>query len=120
MAKGCYNGRMIFHVVPADRWTAGAPAPYAPASLSEEGFVHCSASEAAALAVADARYRGVPGALLVLTVDPSRLAAEVRWEEAGGTSYPHVHGPLEREAVVAVSTVVRDGTGRATGLAPGP
>ncbi|MFE7379661.1 DUF952 domain-containing protein [Streptomyces zhihengii] len=111
---------MIFHVVPEDRWAAGAPAPYAPSSLAEEGFVHCSADEPAALAVADARCREVPGRLLVLTVDPSRLSAEVRWEDAGGTSYPHVHGAVEREAVVAVSTVVRDGSGRATGLAPGP
>ncbi|TXS51184.1 DUF952 domain-containing protein [Streptomyces sp. t39] len=111
---------MIFHVVPEDRWSAGAPAPYAPASLAGEGFVHCSADEAAALAVADDRFRDVPGPLLVLTVDPARLSAEVRWEDAGGTSYPHVHGPVERGAVVAVSTVVRDGSGRATGLAPRP
>ncbi|GHA78750.1 DUF952 domain-containing protein [Streptomyces termitum] len=114
---------MLFHVVPlADwaPWSADPGAPYAPPSLAAEGFVHCSADEAAALAVADAHYRDVPGPLLALVVDPSRLSAEVRLEGAGDRLFPHVYGPVERAAVVAVLEVVRDADGRAGELAPRP
>ncbi|MFK8910020.1 DUF952 domain-containing protein [Streptomyces sp. YS-3] len=100
---------MIFHVVPAPEWGAG-PGPYAPASLASEGFVHCSADRAAALVAANAHYARypdgaqAPGPLLLLGIDPARLAAEVRWEGA----FPHVYGPVEREAVVEVAELRRD------------
>ncbi|MFJ8078698.1 DUF952 domain-containing protein [Streptomyces sp. NPDC096176] len=63
---------MIFHVVPAAEWTAAPERPYAPASPAAEGFVHCSADEPSAPAVADAHYREVPE-LLVLVIDEARL-----------------------------------------------
>ncbi|MFF3289909.1 DUF952 domain-containing protein [Streptomyces sp. NPDC003023] len=107
---------MIFHVVPAREWTAAAEAPYAPASLSTEGFVHCSGDELAALAVADARYRDAPD-LLVVLIDEVRLGAEVRWEGPGG-EFPHVYGPIERSAVEAVMAVHRDGDGHPRQLTP--
>ncbi|MFD7018185.1 DUF952 domain-containing protein [Streptomyces sp. NPDC059161] len=109
---------MILHVVPLDEWSAGPDLPYRPPSLTAEGFVHCSADEATALAIADAHYRDVPGPLLVLCVDESALAAEVRREGAGGAVFPHVYGPIERAAVTAVLEVRRDAEGRAVELAP--
>ncbi|MET9437689.1 DUF952 domain-containing protein [Streptomyces sp. NPDC006551] len=108
---------MLLHVVPAAAWSADPGLPYAPASLAAEGFVHCSADETAALAVADARYREVPGPLLVLVIDETRLTAEVRWEESKGTLFPHVYGPIERGSVVDVLEVRRDPDGRARELA---
>ncbi|MFE4861047.1 DUF952 domain-containing protein [Streptomyces sp. NPDC056670] len=109
---------MILHVVPLVEWSAGPGLPYRPPSLAAEGFVHCSADEASALAVADARYRAVPGPLVVLCVEESALAAEVRWEGPGDVLFPHVYGPIERAAVTAVLEVRRDAEGRALGLAP--
>ncbi|MFJ5140414.1 DUF952 domain-containing protein [Streptomyces sp. NPDC088707] len=109
---------MLLHVVPQEDWSAAPDAPYAPASLAAEGFVHCSPDEAAALVVADARYRDVPGLLLVLVIDEERLAGEVRWEGSGGTLFPHVYGPVERDAVVSVLEVRRDADGRARELTP--
>src|SRR4051794_21851098 len=50
---------VIYHVVALDDWLAFPDRPYAPASLSEEGFVHCSPDEAVTLAVASAFYRDV-------------------------------------------------------------
>ncbi|MET7754902.1 DUF952 domain-containing protein [Streptomyces sp. NPDC005389] len=109
---------MLLHVVPQEDWSAAPDAPYAPASLAAEGFVHCSPDEAAALVVADARYRDVPGPLLVLVIDEGRLAGEVRWEGSGGTLFPHVYGPVERDAVTSVLEVRRDADGRARELTP--
>ncbi|MFF5424823.1 MULTISPECIES: DUF952 domain-containing protein [unclassified Streptomyces] len=109
---------MLLHVVPLDAWSAAPEVPYAPPSLAEEGFVHCSPDEQAALAVADAHYRDVPGPLLVLVIDEARLGAEVRWEGSEDQLYPHVYGPVERAAVTAVLEVRRDADGRAGELAP--
>ncbi|MFF1477973.1 DUF952 domain-containing protein [Streptomyces sp. NPDC058301] len=107
---------MIFHVVPGPQWTGAGPGPYAPASLAAEGFVHCSADLASALAVANARYGDAPAPLLLLSVDEAALSAEVRWE-GKGQAFPHVYGPIEREAVVAVAELRREaGGGRWVGL----
>src|SRR5262249_5183364 len=43
---------MIYHVVPLDDWLALPDRPYSPASLADDGFVHCSPDEATTLAVA--------------------------------------------------------------------
>ncbi|MFE6854993.1 DUF952 domain-containing protein [Streptomyces sp. NPDC057674] len=109
---------MLLHVVPLADWSAAPDAPYAPASLAAEGFVHCSPDEAAALVIADTRYRDVRGPLLVLVIDEERLAGEVRWEDSGGTLFPHVYGPVERDAVASVLEVRRDADGRARELTP--
>lgn len=110
--------RMLLHVVPEPEWSAAPGHPYRPASLASEGFVHCSADEDTALAIADAHYRDVPGPLLLLALDEALLTAEVRWEGPEGRLFPHVYGPVDRAAVVDVREIRRDGAGRVTGLAP--
>lgn len=99
--------RMIFHIVPLADWTAAPELPYAPASLDSEGFVHCSADRPTVLAIADAHYREAPGPLLAVELDERALTSEVRREGESGGRYPHVHGPLDRAAVVRVWEVVR-------------
>ncbi|MFD3660486.1 DUF952 domain-containing protein [Streptomyces sp. NPDC058659] len=114
---------MLLHVVPQADWAADPAdptAPYAPPSLAAEGFVHCSADEPSALAIADGPYRSAAGPLLVLVIDESRLSGEVRWEGAEGRLFPHVYGAIERSAVTAVLEVRRDAGGRARELTPRP
>lgn len=121
-----YNRTVIYHVVPQADWTASPDRPYAPASLADAGFVHCSPDEATTLAVVNAFYRTAPRPLLALVVDEDRLGARIAWEPAGqgpppgvpeGTLFPHVFGPLERDAVTRVLRVAFDGDdGPATGL----
>ncbi|MFJ6796367.1 DUF952 domain-containing protein [Streptomyces sp. NPDC091268] len=98
---------MIFHLVPLAEWTAEPQRPYAPPSLAAEGFVHCCADRATALAIADSHYADVPGPLLAVELDERALDGEVRREGGSGDRYPHVYGPLNREAVVRVWEVVR-------------
>lgn len=121
-----YNRDMIFHVVPLDDWLADTDRPYAPDSLASAGFVHCSASEEEALAVADAFYRDAPDPLVVLLIDDDVLDVPVRWEAADPAPppgvgedvlFPHVFGPINRTAVAGMLEVERDGHGRALGLA---
>ena len=116
---------MIYHVVPSGEWNASPDLPYAPASLAEEGFVHCSPDERTTLAVVNAFYRSAPGPLLALLLDEDRLTARLEWEPAvpvpppgvgAGTLFPHVFGPVNRDAVARLQVVRWDEDGRATGL----
>ncbi|WP_156725662.1 DUF952 domain-containing protein [Streptomyces apocyni] len=116
---------MIYHVVPRAEWSALSGQPYAPASLTEEGFVHCSPDEATTLAVVNAFYRTAPRPLLALLLDASRLTARLEWEAAAPTPppgvaedvlFPHVFGPLNPDAVARTLEVQWDEEGRATGL----
>ncbi|GHB26147.1 hypothetical protein GCM10010377_15310 [Streptomyces viridiviolaceus] len=118
---------MIYHVVTPEEWSARPDRPYAPASLATDGFVHCSPDEAATVAVVNAFYRTAPRPLLVLCLDEDRLTAPVEWEEAvpapppgvaAGTAFPHVLGPVDREAVERIMEIDWDGEGRARGWKP--
>ncbi|MEU7167851.1 DUF952 domain-containing protein [Streptomyces morookaense] len=117
---------MIYHVVPLDDWLALPDRPYSPASLADDGFVHCSPDEATTLAVASAFYRETPGPLMALLIDEHKLDVMVRWEPADpapppgvapGTRFPHVYGRITRDAVEGMMEIQRDETGTATGLA---
>ncbi|MBD9700857.1 DUF952 domain-containing protein [Streptomyces sp. ID01-12c] len=116
---------MIYHVVSLAAWNARPDQPYAPASLAEDGFVHCSPDEATTLAVVNAFYRDASGPLRVLELDEERLGARVEFEAAdpapppgvgADVLFPHVFGPLDRDAVMRVLEVLWDGEGRAVGL----
>jgi uncharacterized protein (DUF952 family) len=93
----------ILHITTAAAWedarTAGT---YRPPSLASEGFVHCSSADQVAR-VADAAFRGGDD-LVLLCVETERLGAPVRWERPGDSaeSFPHVYGPIEPDAVIAV------------------
>lgn len=93
---------MIYHMAPAAGWAAAQrDGVYTADSLAGEGFIHFSTREQL-LRVAERFYRGQPG-LVLLAVDPARLAAELRYEESEpGEHFPHLYGPLNLAAVVAV------------------
>jgi uncharacterized protein (DUF952 family) len=103
--------RQIYHLVPASIWKAVGSGPYRPESLATEGFVHCSNADQVAQAAN--RFYADQADLLVLSIDTSRLAHPLRDEAAGtGEYFPHIYGPIEREAVVAVQPLERDADGR--------
>ncbi|MCC9710405.1 DUF952 domain-containing protein [Streptomyces sp. MNU76] len=116
---------MIYHVVSLDAWNARTDQAYAPASLPEDGFVHCSPDEATTLAVVNAFYRDTPKPLHVLVIDEARLDAKVEFEAAAPAPppgvgkdvlFPHVFGPLDRDAVLRILEIRWDEDGRAVGL----
>jgi uncharacterized protein (DUF952 family) len=81
-------------------------------TLAQVGFVHCAFEEQVA-GVANSFFRGV-AKLVVLRIAIDKLNAEVRYEdlEGGNALFPHVYGPLNLDAVVAIMRVLRgrDGT----------
>jgi uncharacterized protein (DUF952 family) len=94
---------VIYHIAPAGDWEQAQRAGvYRAASLDAEGFIHLS-TRAQVLWVAGRFYRGRPG-LVLLAVDPARLAAELRYEESEpGQRFPHLYGPLNLDAVAAAA-----------------
>jgi uncharacterized protein (DUF952 family) len=122
--EGPPNRERIYHITTAAELRAHcAGGSYRPPSLAREGFVHCTATQSTLLAVARDYYDDATPPLLVLAIDPARLAAELRFEApapipGGGTAhlasgelFPHLYGPLELSAVVAVGELQRAGSG---------
>ncbi len=69
-------------------------------SLEDVGYIH--ASGAHQVEATFRRFFADAGDVLLLTIDPARLTAAVRWEPAPGSGerFPHIHGPLPLEAVL--------------------
>jgi uncharacterized protein (DUF952 family) len=67
--------------------------------------------------VANLFYRKVPGDFVLLFIDTSKLndsTSPLKWESATefDSSFPHIYGPIDRQAIVDVRPIQRteDGT----------
>jgi uncharacterized protein (DUF952 family) len=101
----------IYHLIPRAAWQKVPPGPYRAASLAREGFVHCSNKEQVA-ASANKHYPEEPE-LLLLCLDPERMTSLLRDEEGrSGELFPHIYGPINREAIVEVIHLERGADGR--------
>ena len=112
-------GHVTLHLVPASAWAAWRADPdpaarYAPPAFAAEGFVHCTDGDEAMLAIANRFHGEDPETFLVLDVDLGQLDVPWRYDEPG-SPYPHVYGPLRRDAVTAVRAALRDARGRFVG-----
>ncbi len=97
---------LIYHIARRADWErARADGEYTRSTvdktLAQEGFIHASQAPQVA-GTANKFYRDVPGALVLLVIDPGLLRAEVRYEDVPGAElpFPHIYGPLNVEAVV--------------------
>ncbi len=105
----------IYHITAESTWQAALTAgQYAADSLAAEGFIHCSTA-GQVLATAERYYAGQAG-LVLLRIDPQKLAAELRYEnlEGGETRFPHIYGPLNLSAVDAAAAFPPGKDGRFT------
>jgi uncharacterized protein (DUF952 family) len=111
--------RPTFHLVPAAVWAAAASTdPYVAASLADEGFIHCTDGATQAVHTANRHYRADPRPFVALTIDLDAIAAPWTVEDPAGI-YPHVHGPIEREAIIATAPLERDADGRFVAVGQG-
>ncbi len=109
---------VIVHLVPGPEWPGiDAAAEYRPATLEASGYVHCVAPERT-VAVAEALFSGCDD-LLAVCLETDALDAPVRYETADASGdadedaddFPHVYGPLNSDAVVAVVPFPSDDDG---------
>ena len=110
--------RETFHLVPEAVWTAADPdLPYEAGSLAVEGFIHCTDGVAALGETFDRFYAADARPFLALTVDLDALDAPWRYD-VPDSPYPHIYGPVRREAILLVDRIVRTPDGRFEGLTP--
>ncbi len=96
--------RRLFHIAtPTDVATLRATGELIPRSLTDKGFVHCSTSDQLVATTGRWFDADADAELMLVELDPERLDADVRWPEVyPGQRFPHVHGPIAADAVVAV------------------
>jgi len=106
------SGDHIYHCATPVDWAARTEVHYQPAAFAEEGFVHLSSADQM-VGTLNKHYPGQRD-LLVLTIDPHRLTTPPVWEDlyGSGREFPHVYGPLDLVAVVAVTPASCDADGR--------
>ncbi|TAK13051.1 MAG: DUF952 domain-containing protein [Anaerolineae bacterium] len=99
---------IILHICPRATWENGE-ADYRGDTLDTEGFIHCS-TLAQMERTANRFFAGQRG-LVVLHIDTRRLTAPLKWEPSEGVDFPHIYGPLNRDAVIHVEALEPDAAG---------
>jgi uncharacterized protein (DUF952 family) len=101
----------IFHLADREIWgiTRSTGVPYTMSTrdltLEQEGFIHCCADLDQVRGVIGRYYAGVEDTLVLLVIDTDLVDAAVRYEPSGGETFPHIYGPITREAVIDVRPV---------------
>ncbi len=106
--RRCWRSRRwIYHLALAGEWReAQARGIYRRStrglSLEAVGFIHASGAEQ--VEGTFERFYADAEEVLLLCIDPERLPVPLLWEPAPDTGerFPHIHGPLPLEAVLAV------------------
>ncbi len=102
---------LTYHLVPKryfDSLDAGAD--YIPAAFAQDGFIHCTDTPTEMARVANLFYNSDPSPHLYLYIDKGRVRAPIRYEDAE-KKYPHIYGPLNREAIISIREARRDAEG---------
>jgi len=98
---------LIYHIALPDHWEqATREGSYRADSLDTEGFIHCSTAAQVERSL-NRFFAGRPEVLL-LAIDPQRLASTLKYEPAHGEDFPHIYGPLNPDAVLGVETLHPD------------
>ncbi len=94
---------ILLHIVPKQEAdTAKASGVYKPASLSREGFIHCSYAKQVCR-VANFLFKGKAD-LVLLEIDKTKLDCDVVNEDLyeSGEMFPHIYGELPWNSVIAI------------------
>lgn len=114
---------LIYHLTPTARWHSWPEnQPYLPADFEREGFIHCTSGDELMIKVANQYHQNTPGDHVLLVVDMSKLnesTSPIKWEKSRvfGLDFPHIYGPINRDAVVEVRTMQRSDDGTFVGWA---
>jgi uncharacterized protein (DUF952 family) len=111
------DGRDAAYHLVAESWYRAQPvdAAYVPEGFKREELVHLTHGLDEVIATGNRYYHADPRPYLLLTVDLNRLSSPVRYDDPD-RRYPHVHGPLDCSAIIAVHIVERDSAGRFVAL----
>ena len=90
---------LIYHIVLPEVWAAFDTGLYRHPSLADEGFIHCSFEDQ--LDGVIGRYYGDAERVVILEIESDRLMSRmIREPSTSSEIYPHIYGPINRDAVV--------------------
>ncbi|HSS66959.1 MAG TPA: GNAT family N-acetyltransferase [Nocardioidaceae bacterium] len=108
---------LIFHVATHADWSGalledGYRMSTRGKTLDEVGFIHCSRYYQVD-DILKQLYGDYEGRLTLLAINPRRLQSPWRLDDVPGAamSFPHVYGPINRDAVLAATPITRDDDG---------
>jgi uncharacterized protein (DUF952 family) len=104
----------IYHITPVEHFDP-SKSEYLPPQFAQDGFIHCTRGADLALMVANKYYRKIPGDFFLLEIDVAKLTSPLKYEALDPDlpfPFPHIYGPLNRDAVVNIFNMPRaaDGT----------
>jgi uncharacterized protein (DUF952 family) len=96
---------MIYHIAASDDWNLHLTnSTYEPQAFLKEGFIHCSTKEQVP-GVLLRYYAGVRH-LMLLHIEENKLTALLKYETGtNGELFPHVFGPINKDAIVIVENL---------------
>lgn len=97
--------RRIFHFITKPRFEdAIVDHEFKVPSLQSEGFIHCSLAEQV-VRIANGILPGRDD-MILLEIDDTKVIPEIVYEnlEGGEQLFPHIYGPLNDDAIIAVHT----------------
>ncbi len=107
-SAGAEKADLIYKILSVAEWEAAQRAGRFQGSADDrrDGFIHFSGGETV-IGTARKYFAGQAG-LVLLAVDPARLA-DLRWERSRDDAlFPHLYGPLELDAVTAADRLPDD------------
>lgn len=101
---------LAYHVTPAEELDLSLPS-YVPAAFAREGFIHATRRREHLHEVANRYYQSDKRPYLVMTIELDRVPSMWRYD-APHDEYPHIYGPIPKEAIVEVAPMPRDSEGK--------
>ena len=102
---------ITYHIVAGEYFRdCDSTAPYTPEGFADEGFIHCTDGEQHVADTANRYYRDEQRMFIVLVIEKDLVSAEIRYEDPARI-YPHIYGPLNRDAIVTVLPLLREAVG---------
>lgn len=93
---------MIYHITSAEDWEKHKhELDFVPADYLREGFIHCC-TLTQLKGVKERYFKGKSG-LVLLYLAESKLKAALKYEiSTSDEKFPHLYGPINRDAVIKV------------------
>ena len=104
--------RLAYHGTPKTYFDSlDSSQPYVPEPFGREGFIHTTEGREAVAITLTRYYKSIAGPWVVLYIDQDRVTSPIRYDDPAEV-FPHIYGPLNRDAIVAVRNIGRapDGT----------
>jgi uncharacterized protein (DUF952 family) len=98
---------ITYHLVAAEYYRdANRTQPYTPEAFAADGFIHCTDGSDHVAEVGNLHYRQDRRMYVALVIDKTKVVPSIVYEDAARL-YPHIYGPLNRDAIVEVVPLLR-------------